>query len=98
MHIDQNTDNSLLSIDNGHAKNAFVFMGNIFTITLVLGVSLEPISSIVDVQNLACRSYILSDLSKNGAVDIFGFAGNVGSAVASLRLMTKWHARTEALN
>lgn len=98
MHIHQNADNSLLAIDNGHAKDALVFMRNIFTITLILGVSLEPVSSVVDVQNFACRCHILSDLSKNRAVDVFSFVGNVGNAVASLRLMTKKHARTEALN
>lgn len=90
MHINQNPDNPLLAVHNRHAQNALRPVRNVLAITMVLGIIFEPIGGVVDVQNFAGLGDVLSDLSKNRAVNLLdGRTVDVGHAFAPLLRATK---------
>lgn len=86
MNVNQHADDALLTVDDGHAQSAFGAGRQVFAVAVVVGMVLQPLKGVVDVQNLAGLRDVLSNLRQDGAVYFFhSWTVDVGHAVTSLR-------------
>lgn len=86
MNVNQHTNDSLLSVNDGHAQSAFGAGREVFAVAVIVGMVLQPLKRVVDVQYFAGLRDVLSNLCQDGAVYFFhSWTVDVGHAVTSLQ-------------